>query len=273
MPSPQVLMYRVFPIPHSKIQNSAIIARMNGRRLILYLLLNAVVSATTTFAVLWLWDRSHRPAAAPTPLSAPTLTAASAGTPAVIPTFTSAPPTPTIYLVRSGDTLGTIAEQFGVSLEAILAANGLTDPNLLSVGQALIIPQPGAPAAATASAPPLATAPLLATATRDPNLPLPRLSIREARSLGQLADELLVIVNAGGPVDLAGWTLRDEAGHLYTFPALTLFDGGAVNLHTAAGEDTVIDLHWGLAEPLWAPGRSALLSDPAGNLHARFTLP
>ena len=32
---------------------------MNGRRLIVYLFLNAIVSAAVTLTVLWVWDRTH----------------------------------------------------------------------------------------------------------------------------------------------------------------------------------------------------------------------
>lgn len=46
------------------------------------------------------------------------------------------------YVVQSGDTLGRIARAFNVSLEAIIAANELANPDLLSVGQRLIIPAP-----------------------------------------------------------------------------------------------------------------------------------
>ena len=54
-------------------------------------------------------------------------------------------PTPTIYEVKRGETLGTIALQFGVSVEAIIAVNGITDPNRVSVGQKLVIPVSGLP--------------------------------------------------------------------------------------------------------------------------------
>jgi murein DD-endopeptidase MepM/ murein hydrolase activator NlpD len=43
-------------------------------------------------------------------------------------------------VVQPGDTLGGIAASFGVGLEALMQANGLTDADLLSVGQTLVIP-------------------------------------------------------------------------------------------------------------------------------------
>lgn len=52
-------------------------------------------------------------------------------------------PTPTpagLYKVQDGDTLGAIAEQFGTSVEEVMAANGITDPNAVQAGQLLIIP-------------------------------------------------------------------------------------------------------------------------------------
>ncbi|MFN0095249.1 MAG: LysM peptidoglycan-binding domain-containing protein [Dehalococcoidia bacterium] len=44
------------------------------------------------------------------------------------------------YVVGSGDTLFVIAQSFGVSLEALMAANGLTNPDALEVGTILTIP-------------------------------------------------------------------------------------------------------------------------------------
>lgn len=55
---------------------------------------------------------------------------------AVTPTPT---PGPVQYIVREGDTLTSIAEAFGVSVEALMQANGITDPNSLQVGQVLVI--------------------------------------------------------------------------------------------------------------------------------------
>ena len=251
---------------------------MNTRRLIFYLVVNALVSASATLAVLWMWDRAHSP---PRAVVATPATQVASGPTAAAPTAgaqtSPIPPTPTltVYVVQSGDTHGSIAEQFDVPVEDILKANGLNEPDVLDVGQTLMIPVGGfvVPTATPAALPTNVVETPPPTATRDPNAPLPRLSIREVKSAGVLTDEAVVIVNLGGQVDLAGWSLRDESGNLYTVPALTLFEDGAVTLHTGAGEDTVTDLYWGQPAAVWASTKNALLSDPSGNLHARFTVP
>ncbi len=44
------------------------------------------------------------------------------------------------YTVQAGDSLGAIAAQFGVTVDAIVQANSITDPNLILPGETLIIP-------------------------------------------------------------------------------------------------------------------------------------
>ncbi|MBC7251290.1 MAG: LysM peptidoglycan-binding domain-containing protein [Anaerolineae bacterium] len=46
-----------------------------------------------------------------------------------------------IHTVQAGETLFLIAERYGTTVEAIVAANGLSDPDLIFVGQQLVIPQ------------------------------------------------------------------------------------------------------------------------------------
>jgi LysM repeat protein len=46
----------------------------------------------------------------------------------------------TVHIVQWGETMSMIAERYGVTLEAILAANGLHDPDFVYVGQRLVIP-------------------------------------------------------------------------------------------------------------------------------------
>jgi len=47
-----------------------------------------------------------------------------------------------LYKVVPGDTLSRIAQEFGVSVDAIMSANGITDPLQLQVSQELAIPAP-----------------------------------------------------------------------------------------------------------------------------------
>lgn len=46
-----------------------------------------------------------------------------------------------IHTVRPGDTIYGLSERFNVPVDSILSANGLANPDLLNVGQAIIIPQ------------------------------------------------------------------------------------------------------------------------------------
>lgn len=46
------------------------------------------------------------------------------------------------YIVQLGDSLSGIAAQAGVSVETLLALNNLADPNLLEVGQVILLPAP-----------------------------------------------------------------------------------------------------------------------------------
>jgi LysM repeat protein len=84
-----------------------------------------------------------------------------------------ASPTPAgLYIVQPGDTLSGLAQDFGTTVEDIMAANGITDPDALQVGQALIIPSLVSRPINTASpvsptVPPTATA-VPPTATRVP---------------------------------------------------------------------------------------------------------
>jgi LysM repeat protein len=80
----------------------------------------------------------------PTMTITPSVTPTPTETPTPEPTLTPTPQGPTTYIVEVGDTLSSIAEQFGVEVLAIMAANNLPDPNAIFVGQTLTIPAPGA---------------------------------------------------------------------------------------------------------------------------------
>jgi LysM repeat protein len=72
--------------------------------------------------------------------------ASAAGMPAT--GIAAAASTSTHYTVQAGDTLGSIAAKFGTTFGALAAANGISDPNLIYVGQVLVIA--GAPAGGSA---------------------------------------------------------------------------------------------------------------------------
>lgn len=87
----------------------------------------------------------------PTPVSL----AISLATPSVLPTLapqvltpaptnTPAPaPTPAVHIVQPGDTLLGIALQYNVTLEELYQVNGVLKPDLLQIGQSIVIPVPG----------------------------------------------------------------------------------------------------------------------------------
>jgi len=87
------------------------------------------------------------------------------------------------------------------------------------------------------------------------------------------AEIAVVRFEGNGQLSLAGWQLKDEDGNTFTFPQLTLYPNGAVQVHSIAGTDTVIDLYWGLRDPVWEAGEEAKLFDPQGNLRAVYPVP
>ena len=79
----------------------------------------------------------------PTPTAAPTSTPVATDSPSPSPSPRPSPPFKS-YVVKTGETLGALAQRFGVTLQALLAANpDITDPRHIRVGQILLIPPPG----------------------------------------------------------------------------------------------------------------------------------
>jgi len=80
---------------------------------------------------------------AATPTVVPTAAPAAEAAPEAAAPEAAAEPTrePLTYTVEPGDSLGSIADQFGTTVDALLQANNLDDPDLLVVGQRLVVPQ------------------------------------------------------------------------------------------------------------------------------------
>lgn len=91
---------------------------------------------------------------------------------------------------------------------------------------------------------------------------------------GDLNNEVVEFVRIGeGDLELTGWQVVDEQRNRYTFPDLLLNKNGAVRLYTRTGQDSVMELYWGLDEPVWSSGEVVTLLDSAGNTRATYQIP
>lgn len=262
---------------------------MRARTRAVFIAVNVIVSAVVVLTVLIIWERRRTSAPdnpTPTPgssapeeaISSPTALAIASPT-AGANVHSEASPEPLSYTVQEGDTLGAIAHDYGISLEDLMAANGIVDPNVLHVGQTLIIPVALSATPATAlpgevaSEPSPTPAPLpTPLATLTPTGP-PLIEIAQVLGSGDLAAEVVIVRNRGGGTSLEKWTLSDAAGNAFTFPALTLYTDAQVRVHSAAGSSTPSDLYWGRAASAWVGGTLITLRDAAGHVVDTYIVP
>jgi len=235
---------------------------MQWKRLVYFLLINVLVSAATTLIVLTIWDRSHR---------TETLEIVSEAPAFVVPTETPKPqpaePAVSLqpYQVGQGETLGEIALAFDVSMDELLALNGLTDPNSIGAGATIFVPIEVDPEDSTQ--PDEDGDPPAATSTG-------QVEIVAVFGAGDLASERVQLRGLGeDTLYLTGWTLKDEDGNEYTFPKITLFGKGAVDVYSMAGVDNVVALYWNSGMAIWDSGETVALMDPVGVVQASYTVP
>lgn len=262
---------------------------MRARTRAVFIAVNVIASAVVVLTVLFIWERTRTSAPAnPTPTPGPSApeeaisspTALAIASPTVGPdAHSEALPEPLSYTVQEGDTLGAIAHDYGVRLEDLMAANGIVDPNVLQVGQTLIIPgalsaPPTTALPADAASEPSPTAVSLPTplSTLTPTGP-PLIEVAQVLGSGDLAAEVVTVRNRGGGTSLEKWTLSDADGNAFTFPALTLYTDAQVRVHSAAGSSTPSDLYWGRAAPAWAGGTLITLRDAAGHVVDTYIVP
>ena len=111
----------------------------------------------------------------------------------------------------------------------------------------------------------------LATLNPQTDIPVEIVSVIGA---GTLSAEWVVVRYKGeDQINLANWELRDSDRNIFVFPQLVLHTNGAVQVHTASGTNTVIDLYWSAGDPIWESGEEAQLFDPSGNLRAVYKVP
>ncbi len=217
---------------------------MSRRRVVFYLLLNIIVSATTVSVVLWVWQRYFNPVNV-TPVSLVTVVSPSQGAATATP-FALAP-----YQVQPGDDLSGVAQRLG-------AINNLTE-DTLGVGQTIYVPAPLQPTETPTPVPP-----------GDPMA----LHIVSVVAAGDAQHEYVQVQYTGeGEISLLGWQLQTEQGLAYNFPELLLHSNGAVRIHTSPGVDTVVDLFWGQDTPVWASGAQVFLVPPDGTVADTYRIP
>lgn len=100
------------------------------------------VATTTTAPTVSVVTPVVPPVAPPAPTAAP-VPAPTIAAPVPVPT-TAAPASSSLtYTIQSGDTLAAIADRFNVSVDDIVSANSIDNPDVISVGQQLTIPTGG----------------------------------------------------------------------------------------------------------------------------------
>ena len=262
---------------------------MSFRQMLPFLFLNVIVSAVVVLSILFWWDSRGGGTAAlaeatataqlpPGVLPTPNIAAPPSGTAASEAADAAADSAPeggpVVHIVAAGDTLNRIGQQYDVSVEDIMAANNLTDPNVIGVGDSLTIPVGGLPT-------PTVPAPTEIAAMPSP-IPTEavaagqgEIAVTGITDPGALATESVQIVNNGAErQSLLGWTVRDEDNNAYTFGDVSIFgEGAGILLHSRAGSNSPLELFWGLEEPVWRSGETLTLWDAAQQVVATYVVP
>lgn len=91
---------------------------------------------------------------------------------------------------------------------------------------------------------------------------------------GEYGYEKLSLKNVSAdPVELTGWRVTNSKGDSFTFPALTLYPNGAVDVYSSAGINTAVALYWNHDQAVWLTGETASLLDSAGNVRSTYSVP
>ncbi len=90
---------------------------------------------------------------------------------------------------------------------------------------------------------------------------------------GDVETESVRLLNTGTEILMAGWTLDDGEGIAYNFPDFILYSTGAIDVRTRSGNNTTIDLYWGLDQAVWTQGKVIYLRNSNGDLVSSFIVP
>lgn len=251
---------------------------MNRRQLAFIVLVNGLVSLVIALGVVWVFEIrrpeaeelaalvEERPgailAATPLPVTQIEVAGPVAQSDTPIPEAPTATPESDgqqeVYIVQGGDSLVAIAARYNVSIDEIVQANNLSNPDFVFSGQRLIIP---------------VSRPAGSGPTPTPSVIL-GVEVASIDGAGVIDVESAQIVNdSDRAFSLQGWQIARDGGPAYTFGNVPLFPGGSVRVHTRSGEDTSVDLYWGEAEAQWQSGVAVQLLNERGALVHTFVVP
>jgi LysM repeat protein len=169
-----------------------------------------------------------------------------------------------VYVVKAGDSLLGIATQFRVTVDELVQANELENPDYVFSGQRLVIPT----RTSSVVGEPQVTAQPTATPIVE------GVEVKAVEAAGDLAGEVVLVVNESNqPFSLEGWRLERENGPAYRFGNVPLFPSGYVRVHSTTGTDTSLDLYWQQPNAVWQSGAVARLLDGQGNVIHTYTVP
>lgn len=260
-----------------------------------FLLLNILVSAIVVVGILMFWQQ--RQGAVPLirgtsneqtvsiPTSAPVIAPAPTSAPIaaennLLPTETPRPDGDFFHEIQPGETLGGLSLQYDISIEDIVNANAVLDPNQISVGQVVRIPNGSEAVAESIAAESVAeTNEIAADSTGVPTIEVQigasRLEIRAIEGVGNPESESFQLVNVGdNVVELGGWRITGDGDVDYVFSDRRLFGGGAgITVYSGTGDDSVFDVYVGSAGSVWASGEIITLYEPDGTVHTTSVVP
>ncbi|TFB88127.1 LysM peptidoglycan-binding domain-containing protein [Cryobacterium algoricola] len=138
------------------------------------------------------------------------LTLADGAAPAAAPAPTPVASELTRYSIVTGDTISGIAAAHGISVAAVLSANGLDRASIIFPGQSLVIPSGSAPAAA---------APAVALASATTAAPGARHTIATGETVSMIAAATGVSIRAILQANNLGWSSIIYPGQELSIPA------------------------------------------------------
>lgn len=116
--------------------------------------------------------------------------------------------------------------------------------------------------------------PITTAGTELPPLSKKTIEIQSVFMPGETNYEKISLKNVGDvPIDMTGWTLNNNSKAKFTFPTLTIYPNGAVDIYSSAGINTAVELFWNAPSAVWKSGEEAILLDSTGQVRSRYLIP